>query len=239
MSTPAEIALSYQLVLQNQLDITANNVANSATPGFQASHPLFVEYLAEATDGSTITYVEDRGTIRNLGAGPLTHTGNNLDIGIQGAGYFTVETDEGIFYTRNGSFRLDGNGQLITSSGAAVLGEDDTPIVIAPGETEVRIAPDGTVTTENGEIGKLGIVTFENEQDMELVGGGLLKTDQPPIAAANVEIAQGMLEGSNVLAVAEITRMIEILRSYQAANQMITTEEERQKQAIQILTRTV
>ncbi len=238
MTTPAEISLSYQMVLQNQLDITANNIANASTPGFQANHPMFVEYLAVAADGSEIAFVEDRGTLRNLNAGPLTHTGNNLDIGIQGPGYFTVETDAGIFYTRNGSFRLNASGQLITSSSAVVLGESDAPIVVAPGETEISISSDGTVSTENGEIGKLSVVTFENEQDMQLIGNSLLSTEQPPIKSAKAEIAQGMLEGSNVIAVSEITRMIEILRSYQAANQMITTEEERQQQAIQLLTRT-
>lgn len=238
MTTPAEISLSYQLVLQNQLDITANNIANSSTPGFQSSQPLFVEYLAEAANGTTVTFVEDRGTIRNLNTGPLTHTGNNLDLGIQGSGYFTVETDEGVFYTRNGSFRLDANGQLITSSGAVVLNESDSPIVIAPGETQIKVSRDGTVATENGDIGKLGIVTFEDEQAMLQVGNSLMSTTQTPLQAAQAEVTQGMLEGSNVLAVSEITRMVEILRSYQAANQMITTEEERQEQAIQLLTRT-
>lgn len=238
MTTPAEISLSYQLVLQNHLDITANNIANSATPGFQASHPLFVEYLAVASDGSEVAYVEDRGTLRNLVAGPLAHTGNELDLGIQGPGYFTVETEEGIFYTRNGAFRLDANGQLATSAGAVVLGENDTPIVIAPGETQIKVSKDGTVSTENGEIGKLNIVTFDNEQDMLQVGNSLLSTEQAPIKSAKAQISQGMLEGSNVLAVTEMTRMIEILRNYQAANQMITTEEERQKQAIQLLTST-
>ena len=238
MTTPAEVALSYQLVLRNQLDITANNVANTATPGFQASHPMFVEYLAETPEGQTVTYVEDRGTIRNLNSGPINNTGNVFDIAIQGPGYFTVENDQGIFYTRNGAFRLDADGQVVTNSGAVLLGEGDTPIVIAPGETDIRIAHDGTVATENGEIGRIAIVTFENEQDMELIGDSLLKTEQAPIEAAKAEVVQGMLEGSNVLAVTEITRMIEILRSYQAANQMITTEEERQQQAIQLLTRT-
>jgi flagellar basal-body rod protein FlgF len=239
MTTAAEISLSYQLVLRNQLDITANNIANSSTPGFQSSHPLFVEYLAKTEDGSTVAYVEDRGTLRNLNAGPLTNTGNVLDLGVQGRGYFSVETDEGVFYTRNGAFRLDSSGQIVTSSGAVLLGEGDTPIVIAPGEHDIRVASDGTVSTENGDIGKIPLVTFDNEQDMESVGNSLLATEQAPIAAARAEISQGMLEGSNVTAVSEITRMIELLRSYQAANQMITTEEERQEQAIQMLTRTV
>ena len=236
MTAAAEVSLSYQLVLRNQLDITANNIANTTTPGFQSSHPLFVEYLAEA---STVTYVEDRGTIRNLNAGPLTNTGNTLDLGIQGSGYFTVENDAGTFYTRNGSFRLDASGQIVTSAGDVLLGEGNAPIVIAPGEHDIRVSGDGTVSTENGDIGKIPVVTFADEQAMELVGNSLLKTEQDPITSTTAEISQGMIEGSNVLAVTEITRMIELLRSYQAANQMITTEEERQQQAIELLTRTV
>ena len=239
MTAAAEVSLSYQLVLRNQLDITANNIANTTTPGFQSSHPLFVEYLAEASDGSTVTYVEDRGTIRNLNAGPLTNTGNTLDLGIQGSGYFTVENDAGTFYTRNGSFRLDASGQIVTSAGDVLLGEGNAPIVIAPGEHDIRVSGDGTVSTENGDIGKIPVVTFADEQAMELVGNSLLKTEQDPITSTTAEISQGMIEGSNVLAVTEITRMIELLRSYQAANQMITTEEERQQQAIELLTRTV
>ncbi len=240
MTTTSEVALSYQLALTNQLDITANNIANVSTPGFQSSHPLFVEFLVEVdATGQEVAYVVDKGTVRNLNPGPANFTGNPLDISIEGKGYFVVETDEGTFYTRNGAFQLDQSGRLVTSTGATVLDEVNGPIVIAPDETQIIISRDGTISTENGDIGRFRIVEFADEQQMTNVGNSLLATEQEPIVASEAAVVQGMLEGSNVISVAEITRMIELLRSYQAANQLIRTEEQREQQAIELLTRTV
>lgn len=240
MTITGEVALSYQLALTNQLDITANNIANVTTPGFQSKHPLFVEFLVSVDDtGEEIAYVVDKGTIRNLNPGPINYTGNPLDISIEGRGYFVVETDEGIFYTRNGAFQLDASGQFVTSAGAAVLDDSNSPIVIAPGETQINITRDGTISTENGVIGRFRLVEFADEQAMKNLGDSLLTSDEDPLVASESAVVQGMLEGSNVIAVAEITRMIKLLRAYQAANQLITTEEEREKQAIELLTRIV
>ncbi|MBO6784837.1 MAG: flagellar basal-body rod protein FlgF [Alphaproteobacteria bacterium] len=240
MTTTAEVALSYQMALRNQLDVTANNIANMSTSGFQGSQPLFAEFLVEIdSDGNEISYVEDSGTLRNTAPGPLNATGNQLDIGLQGEGYFVVESAGEFLYTRNGSFRLDDSGRLTTSGGNAVLDDRDNPIVVSPGETFISISRDGVVRTENGEIGRLRIVTFANQQDMELLGNSLLRTNQVPIDAAGTEVVQGMLEGSNVIAITEMTRMIDLLRSYQSANQLITSDEDRQEQAIDILTRIV
>lgn len=240
MTITGEVALSYQLALTNQLDITANNIANVTTPGFQSKHPLFVEFLVSVDDtGEEIAYVVDKGTIRNLNPGPINYTGNPLDISIEGRGYFVVETDEGIFYTRNGAFQLDASGQFVTSAGATVLDDSNSPIVIAPGETQINITRDGTISTENGVIGRFRLVEFADEQAMKNLGDSLLTSDEDPLVASESAVVQGMLEGSNVIAVAEITRMIKLLRAYQAANQLITTEEEREKQAIELLTRIV
>ena len=240
MTTTAEVALSYQMVLKTQLDVTANNIANMSTTGFQGSQPLFAEFLVDVDqDGTEISYVEDYGTLRNTDGGPLGFTGNQLDLGLQGDGYFVVESAGEFLYTRNGSFRLDESGRLVTSNGSAVLDERENPIVISPGESSIEITRDGTVRTENGEVGRLRIVTFADQQDMELLGSSLLRTNQVPIEATETEIVQGMLEGSNVIAITEMTRMIDLLRSYQSANQLITSDEDRQEQAIDILTRIV
>ncbi|MCZ6588400.1 MAG: flagellar basal-body rod protein FlgF [Alphaproteobacteria bacterium] len=239
MTTTGEVALSYQLALTNQLDITANNIANVTTPGFQSRHPLFVEFLVSIENGEEIAYVVDKGTVRNLNPGPVNYTGNPLDIAIEGRGYFVVETDEGISYTRNGAFQLDSSGQLVTSSGAAVLNDGNDPIVFAPGETQINITRDGTISTENGTIGRFRLVEFVDEQAMTNLGNSLMETEQEPLEASDSAIVQGMLEGSNVIAIAEITRMIQLLRSYQAANQLIVSEDEREQQAIEMLTRTV
>jgi len=241
MTTTGEVALSYQLALSNQLDITANNIANLSTPGFQSSHPLFAEFLVDIDDttGEQIAYVIDKGTVRNVNPGPINFTGNPLDVAIEGRGYFVVENDQGVYYTRNGAFKLDASGQLITNSGATVLDDSNAPIVIAPGETQINITGDGTISTENDVIGRFRLVEFADEQALTNLGNSLMSTEQEPLQAADSVVAQGMLEGSNVISVAEITRMIQLLRSYQSAQQLIVTEEEREQQAIELLTRTV
>ncbi|MEP4377554.1 MAG: flagellar basal-body rod protein FlgF [Alphaproteobacteria bacterium] len=240
MTTTSQVALSYQSALSNQLDVAANNIANMSTTGFQGSRPMFAEFLAEVgDDGTKVSYVEDLGTIRDINQGPLAFTGNRLDVGIQGEGYFVVEDDGEFFYTRNGKFQVDESGRLIQSGGAAVLDEQDNPIVFSPDEVNIDISRDGVVRTDNGEIATLRIVTFANQQDMEHRGSSMFATDQAPIEAADTEVVQGMLEGSNVVAITEMTRMIEILRSYQSAAQTITQEEDREEEAIDILTRTV
>ena len=240
MTTTSQVALSQQTALSNQLDVTANNIAHMSTTGFQASRMMFAEFVANAgPDGTQISYVEDLGTRRNTKQGPLGFTGNQLDVGIQGEGYFVIEDDGEFFYTRNGNFRLDDSGRLITSDGAAVLDEQDNPIVFGPEEVNIEITRDGVVLTDNGEIATIRIVTFADQQDMEHKGSSRMTTDQVPIEAGDTEVVQGMLEGSNVVAITEMTHMIEILRRYQAASQLITQEEDRETEAIDILTRTV
>lgn len=240
MTTTSQVALSYQSALSNQLDVAANNIANMSTTGFQGSRPMFAEFLAKVdSDGSQISYVEDLGTIRDLQQGPLGFTGNTLDVGIEGEGYFVVEDGGEFLFTRNGNFQIDESGRLITSNGAAVMDEQDNPIVFSPDETNIDVSRDGVVRTNNGEIATLRVVTFVNQQDMQHRGSSMFFTEQVPIEAADTEVVQGMLEGSNVVAITEMTRMIQILRSYQSAAQLITQEEDRETEAIDILTRTV
>ena len=96
----------------------------------------------------------------------------------------------------------------MTSSGAAVLNDSNDPIAFAPGESQININRDGTISTENGEIGRFRLVEFDDEQAMTNLGNSLLATEQEPHEAADSNVVQGMLEGSNVISVSEITRMI-------------------------------
>ena len=236
MSTASSITLSHQMALQNQMDVIANNIANSSTAGHQGDKTMFVEFLTKAADGTSVAYVNDIAVLRDVSAGPLSRTSNPLDVAINGEGYFMVETEDGLFYTRNGSFRIDADGQLVTNTGAAVMAEGELPIVFAPDETQITIAKNGTISTENGQIGRLRIVTFENQQDMKKVGNTMLTTEQEPLEAVEASVEQGMLEGSNVKAITEITEMIKVMRSYQGAAQLIQSEDERQRRALQTLT---
>jgi len=241
MQTPSYIALSRQTALWRQMDVVANNIANMNTPGYKSEATLFTQYLArsrgiESPSPDRLSYTLDYGTVRDMSEGPMTHTGNPLDVAISGQGYLEVETDFGRFFTRNGRLMLDQDGMIVTSSGHPVMSADDTPFFIAPNETDITISRDGTVSTENGAIGRLRVVEFEDPERLRRVEAGLLDADdQEPQEVEVVALQQGMLEGSNVQGMEQITHMIEVHRAYESVQQMIESESERQRRAISVL----
>lgn len=244
METPIFIGLSRQVALSASMDVIANNVANMSTPGFKAHNMVFTEYLAkpegqEKLEEKTFSMVLDYGQYQLTEAGPMQHTGNPLDVALQGPGYFGVQTPEGIQYTRAGNFQVNTNGEIVTGSGMTVADTGGAPIVIPAGTKEVKITRDGTVSTEKGQIGQLMITEFANLQDLTASGNGLYKAPQndPGTPATQTEALQGLLEGSNVKPVLEMTRMIDVLRAYQSTQQMLQSEHERQRAMVQRLTR--
>lgn len=241
MENTSYIALSRQAALWRQLEVVANNMANANTPAYKGEQMMFREFLmdtrssARAT-GTKVAFVQDLGVLRDTREGPLTRTENPLDMAIHGEGYFQIETEAGMRYTRNGHFRLDDGGMLVTSQGFAVLDTADNPIILAPNESQINVASDGTVSTENGQVAKLKVVRFENDQELRKAGDGLYETTLDPEAIDRPSIVQGMMEESNVQPVVEITRMTQILREYQGVQKMIDAEHERQLKAIQAFT---
>ena len=234
------IALSRQSVLRRKMDIIANNLANMNTGGFKAGKMVFIEQLqknpnADGMVGNKLAFVRDIASVRDTTAGPLERTGNPLDIAIEGEGYFAVQTPEGERYTRNGRFQLDSQGQLVTLRGAPVLSDAGAPFFFAPEEKDITVAGDGTVSTENGAIGRLRVVRFENEQEMKATRGGLYQSDAAPIDLERPAVAQGMVEKSNVESVIEITKMISVSRSYSSVSKFIEKEDERIKRMVREL----
>lgn len=236
MENTSYISLSRQAVVQRQMQVIANNIANASTPAFKSERLLFQQFVEQAGDGTEISFVKDVAVIRDLSEGNFERTGNTLDLAINGEGYFAVEAPNGTEYTRNGRFQLDGEGQLVTGSGHPVLGEGGRPIVLNPGETDIEINADGTIGTALGPIGRLKVVRFENEQDMQPTESGLYETDQAPLPSPDTKVVQGMVEASNVQPIVEMTRMIDAVRGYQSTQTMVQSEHERQISAIKALT---
>lgn len=233
MENTAYIALSRQMVLRQKMDLVAHNLANLNTPGFKGEDMLFVEYLDTSTPQEPLSYVQNISMIRDLENGTLTPTENPLDLAINGEGYFVVETPEGRRYTRNGAFSLNAERQIVTASGLALLSNAGSPLEIPANSSAITITRDGTVSSERGPVGRIDLVTFANEQQLKKIGGGLFDAeDQQPEPLQDGEVQQGMIEGSNVKGVVEMTRMIETLRSYQAASKLIDEEHRRQREAI-------
>ena len=222
------------------MDQIANNLANVNTAGFKGETMLFTDYVARIrTDRSafrdSVAFTEDFGAVRDLNEGAFTPTGNSLDVAIHGDGYFMVEAEDGSrFYTRNGHFKVNADGQMATTSGEILLSQAEQPVILAPTESEISIASDGTVSTENGVIGRLMVVNFANPRGLKRAGNGLYDAgDQTADPVARARISQGVLEGSNVQPITEMTRMIDVQRAYEASLKMIESEHSRINRAIE------
>ena len=239
MDITTSLAASRLMAQQRLMDLAANNMANANTPGFRASRLQFADWIdAQAgttgTPGSrTITYTQDRATWREAQPGSLTHTGNPYDLAISdGQGYFTVSTANGPRLTRDGRFGPLPNGMLADDSGNPVLGTDGRPIQLSPNDTQVHIASDGSVSTENGQVGKIGVVTPADPMLLTAEGATLFRADTSTTPVTAPGIVQGAIEESNVQPVLEMTRMLDNERQFQMVTQMVQAESDRQQNAI-------
>ncbi len=240
MENTSYIALSRQAALWRQLDVIAGNMANVNTPGYKSEQMMFREYLmntrsSDRATGTKLSYVQDSGILRDTRDGALARTDNPLDVALSGPGYFQVESEAGMRYTRGGHFQMDSTGMIVNDQGYALMDNNDNPIIIAPSEHKVEITSDGNVVTDNGVIAKLKVVSFSNDQELRKAGDGLYETTLDPQTVARPLVVQGMVEESNVQPVVELTKMTELLRQYQAAQKMLDNEHERQLKAIQTL----
>jgi flagellar basal-body rod protein FlgF len=219
------VGLSRQITLGRELDVVANNIANINTTGYKADGSLFEEYLSSAArsgqTGGRVSFVQDRGTWHDLSAGPIEKTGNPLNVAIDGSAFLVVQTPAGERYTRNGALQINATGELVTSDGNQILGEAG-PIVFQPNDRQVTISKDGTISVREGTAktdslrGALRLVAFDNAQQLQKDGSNAFAAvngaQAQPTKTSNV--LQGSLEKSNVRGVVEMTRMIEITRSY-------------------------
>ncbi|MBL8697279.1 MAG: flagellar basal-body rod protein FlgF [Alphaproteobacteria bacterium] len=245
MENPSYIALSLMTGLHRQMEVVANNMANSSTPGFQGEKLTFRSMISPKAMNPGVqgaersaAFVTEAALLRDTRAGVMERTGNTLDVGIVGDGYFAVQTDDGVRYTRHGSFRPDAQGQLILSNGARVLGDNGAPITLPAGDTNIEIDRRGNITGKDGTIGKLRVVKFENEQAMRKVGENMFETDADALPVdGRTELAQGMIEGSNVQPVLEVTQMIDLMRRFQSATRVLEQEHERVRRAIDKISR--
>ncbi len=251
MENPSYITLSRQSVLRRQMDVLANNLANMSTPAFKAESMMVIEHESKiAGQGPrgmrTISFVKDLATVRDLSEGQMFHSDNPLDLAISGPGYFSIETEEGERFTRHGAFLMDGEGRLVTMAGRPVLSERGREIVVPPNSSEIEIAQDGTVSARNpllqGEnlvLGRIKITEFENEYQLKREANGLYRPEDganPQLVEAP-KVFQGMIEKSNVNGIVEMTKLIETVRTYQSSTNVMEQEHERQRRAIDTLTK--
>jgi len=215
------------LIAQSEsLDVIANNLSNSSTAGYRSEHSQFRSVLAHATNHpmstlnrATNDYGILGGTRVDLSQGNLAHTGNDLDFGIEGSGFFVVQTANGRLFTRNGSFHV-AHGQLVTSDGNAVLGEGG---VIPVAEGPLSVSTDGTISVNGAVAGKIKLVDFKPGTDLESVGNTYYSAPKDSeVPATGSQIHQGMMEDSNVNLVANAVELITVQRTADLAQRALS-----------------
>jgi len=207
------------LMAQTQaLDLVANNLANLGTTGYRGARPSFRALLAgtaHAVSANPLNRAINNfsvlsGSTVDLSSGNLEHTGNPLDLAIEGSGFFAVQTRAGVRYTRNGSFQVSTKGQLITGSGDPVLGETG-PIVLPSGP--ISISDDGTISSAGAVAGKLRLVEFVPGASPVAEGSSYYSAPAKAVRpAAGSSVEQGTLEASNVNPVAATVSLIVVQR---------------------------
>jgi len=237
---------------QMQLDAITQNLANTATNGYKRSRVVFEDLLYQnlrQAGGPTTqqtqlptglqmgTGVRSVATARNFSQGALTQTGNNLDVAINGQGFFQVQMPDGTTgYTRDGSFQVDAQGQLVTSSGFVV----NPAITLPQGTQTVTIGRDGVISATVGnsttpqQVGQLQLASFINPAGLEPRGGNIfLETAASgnaqtgnPAANGLGALQQGSVEGSNVNVVEELVAMIQAQRAYEINSKAIQTSDQ-------------
>jgi flagellar basal-body rod protein FlgF len=198
------------------LELIAHNLANLNTTGYRGQQPVFESLLTRSPNPNPVT-----AAINNFGvmsgarvdrsAGNLEQTANPLDLGIEGPGFFAVQTSRGMLYTRNGSFQISAKGHLVTAAGDEVLG-DSGPITI-PSAGNVSVSGDGTVSVQGAVVGKVRLVEFPRNVAIEPAGDSYYSA--PPNSSAKTTTAtirQGMLESSNVNPMAAVVSLISLQR---------------------------
>jgi flagellar basal-body rod protein FlgF len=243
MQNAAYVGLSRQMTLRRELDIVANNIANADTTGFKVEQLMVGTEIGERARNAFVrpgvSFVLDNGVGRDFSQGALSQTGRNLDFGIEGEGaFFKLQDGNGEAYTRDGAFTLDPEGRLVTQQGAAVLG-DGGEIILDTAKGEPSVGADGAITQDGQIVGRLSVVRFPTLGALEKGGDGLYRNASNAIAvdATDARIRQGMLEGSNVNPILEITNLIEIQRAYESVTRMIENANDLSRRAVERLGR--
>ncbi|WP_114193670.1 flagellar basal-body rod protein FlgG [Edaphovirga cremea] len=237
---------------QTNMDVIANNLANVSTNGFKLQRAVFEDLLyqtvrqpgAQSSEQTTLpsglqigTGVRPVATERLHSQGNLSETSNSKDIAIKGQGFFQVQMPDGtLAYTRDGSFQVDQNGQLVTSSGFQV----QPAITIPANALSITVGRDGIVSvTQQGQtaaqqVGQLTLTTFINDSGLESVGENLYQetegsgapTESTPGLNGAGLLYQGYVETSNVNVAEELVNMIQTQRAYEINSKAVSTSDQ-------------
>jgi flagellar basal-body rod protein FlgF len=250
------MAAAAALAYEKRLEVVANNIANVNTAGFKRDDVAFQAYLSSAEGAAApvappypnpqagASFWVSYSSRTDFSPGPLQQTGNQLDLALNGKGFFTVESPNGTVYTRRGNFTLSPDGVLVTQEGWPVQGSSGELRLDAanggPQGLDASVGEDGSVRVNGRDVGRLRIEDFSDPGRLTKIGDGYFTAGDAESSAApeNVRVAQGFLEMSNVETVRAMTEMIEILRGYESYQRVIRSIDEINAKSINEVGRT-
>lgn len=228
-------ALTRQSGLMREMQVVANNIANIGTTGFRAEDVGYSEFIQRTRAGPSVSMAAARVRMTSLIQGGMRQTGGPLDLAIEGAGFFLIQTPEGERLTRAGSFSASAAGEMVTPDGHRVLDAGGAPVFIPPG-LDLSIAADGTVSAGGQPLTQIGLVRPVDPNGLIREGGVMFRSEAGIEPVEDGRVLQGFLESSNVDPVSQIARMIEVQRAYELGQSFLDSEDERIRAALKSIT---
>ena len=220
MDTSLYVNLSYQSSLTRRLELIANNIANVNTAAFKAERVMFDDVTYGQGGSSDVSFVIDRASYTDFQTGSIARTGNALDVAVVGDGWLSVETNNGVQYTRDGRMVIDQNQQLTAVDGSPILDQQGGRITIPQEALDVTISRSGQVSVNlEGEpipieVGQIGVFDFDNPQLLEREQSGRFSGPAQANLLQNAQLQQFSVEGSNINPIKEVIKLLELSRAY-------------------------
>lgn len=211
------------------LDILANNLANTATTGFKADREYFNTYMSP--DGNEVPSIDNHWT--DLSQGTIETTGNPLDVALSGPGFFAVQTPQGVRYTRNGSFHLNAQGELVSADNFRVLNEQSQPVQLDLNQP-VRIDKSGILWQGANQAGRLLIAGSPASAMLAKAGSTYFQWSpaNSGVRPESTEVIQGGKEASNAGSIDSAVRMVGVMRQFEALQRAVQLGGEMNRRAV-------
>ncbi len=228
MDNPGYTSLTRLSGLMREMQVVANNIANISTTGYRAEGLIFAEHIAETgRNEPSLSMGTAIGRSISPQQGALQRTGGEFDFAIEGEGFFLVDTPNGEALTRSGAFLRNEVGELVTPDGNRLLDAGGAPVFVPPTAVSMALAPDGTISVDGQPLTVVGLYLPNDPLELTRQAGTSFTAASGYVPAEEARVMQGFLEASNVDAVRQIARMIEVQRAYELGQSFMDAEDSR------------
>ncbi|NJM28847.1 MAG: flagellar basal-body rod protein FlgF [Rhizobiales bacterium] len=237
MDTGIYVSLSGQLTMEKRLETIAQNIANATTAGYRASGVDFSTIVSHVSPLAT-EFSSTGENFVNEQSGGFRKTGGTLDVAVQGNGYLSFESPQGVFFSRDGRLTMQPDGQLASVAGHPVLDGGGGPVIVDPQGGPLTIGRDGSILQNGSRRGVLGLFAIDLRDGFSrFENSGLIPVQEPELMTSFTAngFLQGYIEESNVNPINEMVRLIEVTRAFEGISALSERAQDAQRAAIQAL----